>query len=101
MRTLLLLLALMAFLAGPVWADCPIGNLDDDCEVDWQDLRIFAKQWLDTWRILLPLLALMAFLAGPVVADCPVGDLSGDCKVDEDEPAAFCRAVAGPISFQR
>ncbi|GAH66789.1 unnamed protein product [marine sediment metagenome] len=28
-------------------ADCPVGNLNYDCKVDWEDLRIFADQWLN------------------------------------------------------
>ncbi|MHC4570689.1 MAG: lamin tail domain-containing protein [Planctomycetota bacterium] len=27
---------------------CPVGDLSGDCTVDWQDLQIFAGQWLDT-----------------------------------------------------
>jgi len=36
---------------GAVWTfttGCPLGDLDGDCAVDWQDLLIFTKQWLDT-----------------------------------------------------
>ncbi len=26
--------------------DCPVGDLNKDCRVDWQDLRVLAEQWL-------------------------------------------------------
>jgi len=29
-----------------VSADCPVGNLNDDCQVNWEDLRILTDQWL-------------------------------------------------------
>ncbi len=32
---------------GSVRADCPVGDLDGDCEVNLEDLRRFADQWLD------------------------------------------------------
>jgi hypothetical protein len=38
---------LIAFLAGSVLADCPVGDLDGNCKVDLQDLRLFSQQWLD------------------------------------------------------
>jgi hypothetical protein len=28
-------------------AGCPIGDLNDDCQVDWADLRILANDWLE------------------------------------------------------
>ena len=43
----LLTLCLTIFLVGSAGADCPIGDLNGDCDVDWPDLRIFAGQWLD------------------------------------------------------
>ncbi|MHC4395252.1 MAG: hypothetical protein ACYS1A_06315, partial [Planctomycetota bacterium] len=42
----LLLIALTAFLAGSARAECPVGDLDDNCKVDADDVRIFAGQWL-------------------------------------------------------
>jgi len=33
-------------LPSPVWL-CPEGDLDGDCDVDFNDLRIFSGQWLD------------------------------------------------------
>lgn len=39
---------LFAFLAGSAGAQlCPVGDLDGNCRVDWQDLLTFAEQWLD------------------------------------------------------
>jgi hypothetical protein len=43
----LLLVVLTAIMAGSARAECPIGDLDDTCRVDVEDLRIFAEQWLD------------------------------------------------------
>ncbi|MHC4397363.1 MAG: hypothetical protein ACYS1A_17120, partial [Planctomycetota bacterium] len=42
----LLLVVLTAFLASPAQAECPVGDLDDNCKVDADDVRIFAGQWL-------------------------------------------------------
>jgi len=48
MKILLLSLVLVTFLAGSVGAaPCLVGDLDDDCDVDEDDLQIFAEQWLD------------------------------------------------------
>jgi hypothetical protein len=48
MKILLLSLVLVTFLAGSVGAaPCLVGDLDDDCDVDEEDLQIFAEQWLD------------------------------------------------------
>ncbi|MHC4457137.1 MAG: lamin tail domain-containing protein, partial [Planctomycetota bacterium] len=38
---------LIIFLAHPVAANCPVGNLNDDCAVNLYDLRLFVMQWLD------------------------------------------------------
>ncbi|MFZ0033713.1 MAG: lamin tail domain-containing protein [Sedimentisphaerales bacterium] len=43
----LLLLLLVTFSAGLAAADCPVGDLDDNCKVDLEDVRLFAEQWLD------------------------------------------------------
>ncbi|MHC4346084.1 MAG: Calx-beta domain-containing protein, partial [Planctomycetota bacterium] len=32
----------------PMFQVCPEGDLDGDCDVDFNDVRIFAGQWLDT-----------------------------------------------------
>jgi hypothetical protein len=37
-----------AWINGIIAADCPVGDLDDDCDVDTLDLDIFANQWLRT-----------------------------------------------------
>ncbi|MHC4462184.1 MAG: hypothetical protein ACYS30_12260, partial [Planctomycetota bacterium] len=47
MKILLLTLVLTVSLAGSVSADCPEGDLKEDCEVNLEDLRLFAEQWLD------------------------------------------------------
>ncbi|MHC4498523.1 MAG: lamin tail domain-containing protein, partial [Planctomycetota bacterium] len=47
MKFPLLSLVLVIFLAGSAPAVCPVGDLDDDCDVDWVDLMNFAEQWLD------------------------------------------------------
>ena len=40
-------LVLILSLADSVRAGCPVGDLDGDCTVDWEDMRLFAEQWLD------------------------------------------------------
>ncbi|MFZ0033881.1 MAG: lamin tail domain-containing protein, partial [Sedimentisphaerales bacterium] len=40
-------LLLVALLAGLAAASCPVGDLDNDCDVDLEDLLIFTNQWLD------------------------------------------------------
>jgi hypothetical protein len=45
-RIPLLVLALTLPLAGFVRAGCPIGDLDGNCEVNFEDLQIFTEQWL-------------------------------------------------------
>ncbi|MBA7486265.1 hypothetical protein ES707_21821 [subsurface metagenome] len=42
-----LMVSLLLLAATCPAAGCPVGNLDGDCEVDWQDIQLFAKQWLD------------------------------------------------------
>lgn len=37
----------MLFLAGHAAATCPVGDLSRDCQVDFEDLKVFAEQWLD------------------------------------------------------
>ncbi|MHC4676484.1 MAG: chitobiase/beta-hexosaminidase C-terminal domain-containing protein, partial [Planctomycetota bacterium] len=43
----LLALVLTVCLVGSVMADCPEGDLSGNCEVNLEDLRLFAEQWLD------------------------------------------------------
>ncbi|MHC4462791.1 MAG: hypothetical protein ACYS30_15385 [Planctomycetota bacterium] len=43
----LLALVLTVCLVGSVRADCPEGDLSGNCEVNLEDLRLFAEQWLD------------------------------------------------------
>ena len=48
MRILVLWLVLVVFWVGPVTAAlCPGGDLDGDCKVGWEDIQVFAEQWLD------------------------------------------------------
>ncbi|UCG58653.1 MAG: lamin tail domain-containing protein, partial [Phycisphaerales bacterium] len=46
-KSRLLVLALMTFLTVPVGANCPAGDLNGDCQVNSEDLRVFAEHWLD------------------------------------------------------
>ena len=46
MKTLLPVLALILSSVGSVLADCPVGDLNGDCEVNLEDLSVFAEQWL-------------------------------------------------------
>jgi len=46
MRIALASLALMASVVSSVIAGCPLGDLNGDCKVDSQDLRVLADQWL-------------------------------------------------------
>jgi hypothetical protein len=49
MRILLLSLVLVVFLAGSAAAPlCPQGDLNSDCKVNWEDIKAFAEQWLDS-----------------------------------------------------
>jgi hypothetical protein len=36
-----------AFLVGSVWANCPEGDLNRDCKVDFHDLGLLAGSWLE------------------------------------------------------
>jgi hypothetical protein len=45
-KILPIILTLIVLLAGSAEAICPVGDLNGDCEVDIQDLQIFAEQWL-------------------------------------------------------
>ena len=48
MKTLLLPLILAVFLtAWSVASPCPMGDINKDCQVKWEDLQLFADQWLD------------------------------------------------------
>ncbi|MHC4739737.1 MAG: chitobiase/beta-hexosaminidase C-terminal domain-containing protein, partial [Planctomycetota bacterium] len=42
----LLLLMLTTIVPNSAPAECPIGDLDNNCRVNLEDLRIFAEQWL-------------------------------------------------------
>jgi len=46
MRNLLPVLILAVFPIGSAWADCPDGDLNNDCKVDFEDVRFLAFQWL-------------------------------------------------------
>ena len=46
-KAILLSLLIALSSAGPVIADCPVGDLNDDCQVDWKDLLLFTEDWLD------------------------------------------------------
>ena len=46
-KILLFVLVFTAFLVGSAEAGCPVGDLNGDCEVDFNDLRILAEQWLN------------------------------------------------------
>jgi hypothetical protein len=48
MQIMMLGLAWTAFLAVNVGAECPTGDLNGDCRVDFKDIAILAEQWLDS-----------------------------------------------------
>lgn len=43
-----LILLLTVSLCCPVVTACPVGDLDGDCGVGWNDLLLFSTKWLDT-----------------------------------------------------
>jgi len=45
-KALLLTLALAFLSAGPVIGVCPVGDLSRDCEIGFEDIQVFAEQWL-------------------------------------------------------
>ena len=47
MRVSLLLLILIVLFPCLAGAQCPVGDLNEDCVVNSQDLRLFADRWLD------------------------------------------------------
>jgi len=47
MRILFLSVMLVVFFACSAGAQCPVGDLNEDCVVDYQDLRILTDRWLD------------------------------------------------------
>ncbi|MCK4293995.1 MAG: lamin tail domain-containing protein, partial [Planctomycetes bacterium] len=47
LRASLLAVALSASLAGSAWSACPQGDLDNDCRVDFNDVKFLAHRWLD------------------------------------------------------
>ena len=46
-RITLFIVLWVATVAGNVFAECPDGDLDNDCHVGISDLAVFASQWLD------------------------------------------------------
>ncbi len=46
-KVLLSVLFLCTLFVSPAQAICPVGDLNQDCTVDFHDLKIFAAQWLD------------------------------------------------------
>ena len=46
-RLLLLALVLSVSVVGSVDADCPAGDLNGDCRIDFLDVQIFSEQWLE------------------------------------------------------
>ena len=45
-KVLLAAMTLVVLLVGPVSADCPTGDLNRNCKVDFKDVELFAEQWL-------------------------------------------------------
>jgi len=43
-----LIVVLVSLLCAAAYADCPLGDLNGDCQVDAADLGLFASQWLGT-----------------------------------------------------
>ena len=49
MRISLFSMVIVVFLAGSATAKlCPVGDLNGDCKVYWEDIKAFADQWLNT-----------------------------------------------------
>lgn len=46
-KAVLVSLLLVVFWASLAYSDCPVGDLNEDCQVDVYDVAIFAGQWLD------------------------------------------------------
>jgi len=46
MRISLLSLMLILFLIGLVYSECPVGDLNGGCQVNWADMQVFAEKWL-------------------------------------------------------
>ena len=42
----LIIIAIAALTAGNVVAICPVGDLDGNCEIGFEDLALFSEQWL-------------------------------------------------------
>ena len=42
-----LILIVIGALIGSVWAGCPEGDLDNNCRVDFDDVRFLAEHWLE------------------------------------------------------
>ncbi|MHC4742812.1 MAG: lamin tail domain-containing protein [Planctomycetota bacterium] len=47
-KTAVFCLALTVVWTISAKADCPVGNLDNGCEVDWVDVQILAENWLES-----------------------------------------------------
>ena len=47
MKTPLLSVILMLFLAVSVRANCPGADLSRDCKVDFEDFKLMASHWLE------------------------------------------------------
>ena len=47
MKTTLLSLVAVAFMAALVLADCPVGDLNRDCKVNFFDFELMAENWLE------------------------------------------------------
>ena len=63
----------LSFLAGPIWAGCYEGDLNEDCVVDFRDFASFAGQWRD--------------VGGCSDANC--ADLDSSNVVDETDMSRF------------
>ena len=47
MKIFLLSVILIASSSGVIMADYPVGDLDGNCKVNLEDLRLFGEQWLE------------------------------------------------------
>jgi len=107
----LLSLVLITLLAGPSTAGfCPVGDLNGNCKVDWQDVLCFAQQWLEPAGcsgadcadligddgVDMADFALLAENWLKVGLSCPIGDLDGSCKVDWQDVLCFCEQWLDP-----
>ena len=42
-----LIVTIICSFAGSSWAGCPDGDLQNDCRVDFRDVKFLADHWLD------------------------------------------------------